>query len=98
MVKKKKNQSNFEPVVYTWRNILEKGKDWLVFQAQGHDESLSEVHPTTLGNLSSFSLYVQNFDGTVVSEPSPNPIPIASSPESNRHLPIASRKKPQNLH
>lgn len=93
-----KNWSNLEPMVYFRRNILDRSKNHLFFQAHIHNKSSSEVHPNILGNLdsidpSSFLPFILNPDEIAFPESSLNPIPIIPIQES--YLLIALRKEPE---
>ncbi|XP_071920664.1 uncharacterized protein [Coffea arabica] len=83
ILRREKNRSNLEPVVYTRRNIFEKGEGPLMSPAPVHEKSSREVCPNTSGNASPF------FSSAV---PESDPVLNLPTQESDLDLPIAIRK------
>ncbi|XP_071909660.1 uncharacterized protein [Coffea arabica] len=83
ILRREKNRSNLEPVVYTRRNIFKKGEGPLMSPAPVHEKSSREVCPNTSGNTSPF------FSSAV---PESDPVLNLPTQESDLDLPIAIRK------
>ena len=85
ILRREKNRSNLEPVVYTRKNTFKKGEGPLMSPAPVHEKSSSEVCPNTSGNTSPFF-------SSAVPESDPVLNPILPTQESDLDLPIAIRK------